>query len=45
MASKINPAIKIIERLDERLALLHQKMDTLQTRAEEQARRLEFLRL
>ena len=45
VASKISPAIKIIERLDERLAPLHQKVDTLQARAEEQARRLEFLKL
>lgn len=45
VASQISPAIKIIERLDERLAPLHQRVDVLQTRAEEQARRLEFLRL
>jgi len=45
VASKISPAIKVIERLDERLVPLHQKVDTLQTRAEEQARRLEFLGL
>ena len=44
-ASQISPAIKIIERLDERLVPLHQRVDALQTRAEEQARRLEFLRL
>lgn len=45
VASKISPAVKIIERLDERLAPLRQRVDTLQTRAEEQARRLEFLKV
>jgi hypothetical protein len=45
VADKISPAVKIIGRLDERLVPLHQKVDTLQARAEEQARRLEFLKL
>lgn len=45
VADKISLAVKIIERLDERLVPLHEKVDTLQARAEEQARRLEFLKL
>jgi hypothetical protein len=44
-ADRIGPAIKTIERLDERLAPLRQWIDALQTRAEEQARRLEFLKV
>jgi hypothetical protein len=45
MASQISPAIKAIERLDERLPSLYQRVDSLKARAEEQARRLQFLKV
>ncbi len=45
MASQISPAIKAIERLDERLPSLYQQVDSLKARAEEQARRLQFLKV
>jgi len=43
VASQITPAIKIIERLDERLPSLHQRVESLEAKAEDQARRLQFL--
>ncbi len=45
VASQISPAIKIIERLDEKLPSLYQRVDSLKTEAEEQARRLQFLKV
>lgn len=45
VASQISPAIKIIERLDERLPSLHQRVESLEAKAEEQARRLQFLKV
>jgi hypothetical protein len=43
VASQISPAVRIIERLDERLPSLYQRVDSLKAKAEEQARRLQFL--
>nr|HDM59783.1 hypothetical protein [Bacillota bacterium] len=45
IASQISPAIKIIDRLDERLPSLHQRIASLKTAAEEQSRRLQFIRV
>ena len=45
VASQISPAIKVIERLDERLLSLHQRVDSLRTKAEEQARQLQLLKV
>ena len=45
VASQISPAVRIIEQLDERLPSLYQRLDSLKAKAEEQARRLEFLRV
>ncbi len=43
VASQINPAIKVIEQLDEKVPSLYQRVDSLKTKADEQARRLQFL--
>lgn len=43
VASQIIPAIKIIEQLDEKVPPLYQRVDSLKTKADEQARRLQFL--
>jgi len=43
VASQISPAIKIIEQLDEKVPSLYQRVDSLKTKADEQARRLQFL--
>jgi hypothetical protein len=45
VASQISLAIKIIERLDERLPSLHQRVDSLKAKAEEQAKPLQFLKV
>lgn len=45
VASQISPAIKIIERLDEKLPSLYRRVESLKAKAEEQARRLRFLKV